>query len=187
MPSALVYNPPMTFSETKLPETVFLTLVLVLVAPVLAYAQPPQTHALGDGSEVYIYYAGFLSRHFCCDSGPKCCDVRFIDDLLHLDGTNDWGSPIKAGKECLLKPPKSNEIYASLLPYLSRAKEGLFNTTGVIFKIINTTTGKDTYVDRDGGMFTPGERITRQMTVDDFNAMRAIMDDSGCNERLKEY
>ena len=138
-----------------------------------AQSRPPLTPE--NKPEVYIYYADFFIMGICCV-------VRDISQLLHLDGTNEWYSSHKKWTECLIRPPRSNKIYETLLPYLSRAKEGFFSGH-VQIKIVNKTAETDTYVGIDGGVYTFGDRITRRMSYKDFNAVRTIMQKSGCYKR----
>ncbi len=159
----------------KISASFFLSAALVLAVSTGAFAQSEQSSVSDNKPEVYIYYANFFIMRICCE-------VRYITQLLHLDGTNEWYSTDKRWSECLTKPPQSNKIYEALLPYLSRAKEGFFSGH-VQIKIVNKTAGTDTYVGIDGGVYTFGDRMTRRMSHKDFNEVRNYMGKHGCQVR----
>ncbi|MCH9663233.1 MAG: hypothetical protein K0U66_06200 [Gammaproteobacteria bacterium] len=145
---------------------------LLLVAFLCATVPASAPAAPKNNPAIYIYYADFYSVH-------RCCEVRDIDNLLHLDGTNEWFSTDKRWTECRMEPPMSVKVYHKILPYLSRATPGYFSGH-VHVKIVNKDSGKETYIDDKGGVYTFGERFTRNMPHKDFTEVRKIMHETGC-------
>ncbi len=126
---------------------------------------------------VAIYYWPFTQKS--SQESLLVPEKNHIENLvLHWEKLNGRRSGPEEGRTCLFRRNKAAKIYAEILPILNRAREGIFLQYHIRMKIINRTTGADTYIDVGGGVYTEGEYIARQIHPLDFDRLLQVMNEA---------